>query len=55
MNLIKNLNVMEKIKKALVIRALKMFVKYVLPVLLGWLEGDSHTIEQLVKQLLDLL
>lgn len=46
---------MEKIKKALVVKALKMFVKYVLPVVLGWLEGDSHTVEQLVKQLLELL
>ena len=42
-------------KKVVVIRVLKLFVKYILPVVLGWLEGDSHTVEQFVTHLLDLL
>lgn len=43
---------MNKFKKEIFINVTKLFIKYVLPVLLGWLEGDTHTVQELVTNLL---
>ena len=49
------MKIMEKIKKTLVIKFIKLFVKYVVPVILGWLEGDSHALQDLLISLFDLV
>lgn len=46
-----------KLKKSILVKTvkyIKLFVKYVIPVILGWLEGDSHAIADALSNLLTL-
>lgn len=38
-----------------VINVIKLLVKYLLPAVLGWLEGDSHAVADSVSALVNLL
>ena len=49
------MKIMDSVKKAIVIKVVKLFIKYVVPVVLGWLEGDSHALQDLLISLLDLV
>ena len=49
------MKIMEKIKKTIIIKVVKLILKYVVPVVLGWIEGDSHALQDLVTSLLDLV
>ena len=49
------MKIMDSVKKAIVIKVVKLFIKYVVPVILGWLEGDSHALQDLLTSLLDLV
>ena len=39
-------------KKKKFIKYLKLFFKYFIPIVLGWLEGDSHAIADAISNLL---
>lgn len=41
-------------KKSKIIKILSVVAKYVIPVIIGWLEGDSHTLQTFVSVLFDL-
>lgn len=32
-------------------RFIKLLLKYVVPIVLGWLEGDTHTLQTLLENL----
>ena len=42
-----------KLEKIVIVRVLKAIVKYVIPAVLGWLEGNAHTVEDALLALLD--
>lgn len=35
-------------KKFVIVKAVKFVCKYVLPIVIGWLEGDSHAIQDML-------
>lgn len=39
-------------KKNLLVLVLKFVVKYVLPLVIGWLEGDSHYLQDFLSGLI---
>ena len=38
-------------KKSNVVKVLRFVVKYLLPAVIGWLEGDSHTVQDFISLL----
>ena len=42
---------MDKIVKNYLVVGIRFVVKYVIPLVLGWLEGDTHTIQDFVLNL----
>ncbi len=40
-------------KKKTVKTVLKFVLKYIIPILTGWLEGDSHVLSDALKSLVD--
>lgn len=40
--------------KKKIIKFLKLLLKYLLPVVVGWLEGDTHTVADALSNLLTL-
>lgn len=44
-----NVNIMDK--KGFFVALAKVVVKYILPLLIGWFEGDSHLVEDSISSL----
>ena len=42
-------------KKKTVKSVLKFVLKYIIPILTGWIEGDSHVLSDALKSLVDIL
>lgn len=41
--------------KKYLVRFFKIFAKYVLPVILAWIEGDSHALQEGLSNLLSVI
>lgn len=41
-------------KKTKVIKILSFIAKYFIPIIIGWLEGDSHSLQTFVSVLFDM-
>lgn len=42
---------MKKSTKKVVVAVVRFVVKYVVPLVLGWLEGDSHAIQEVLSNI----